>query len=305
VTVTDIRGPDDSGGDAEFYERYLRDHEDTDAFYRSAADSFRDDPAQGPYIVTIPLREARPREARQTPLNISDEEVRQNFRLALKRLGDSDERRARWLLRFAAADLSKLSSGQRLDLKWEILAFVEPPFSDFLHVEAVAGEIQLPDDSPHTWLQNGIKELRDGPSVVILGEDTPPSWSLSIQTSWKLVRVKDRVIVDSPRGAPSTSARFEAEVLRVLSSQAHRFRFCRNCSQPFIARKRQAYCAPKCSQTFRTRKYRAKDPEQQRTKRRAAYENALKQKLGPRVRVRRRASRPQQAGADGATEGVG
>jgi hypothetical protein len=50
---------------------------------------------------------------------------------------------------------------------------------------------------------------------------------------------------------------FKLRAYETLIRQARRFRVCTRCRRPFIARKRQAYCEKKCSQSVRTRKYRA------------------------------------------------
>jgi hypothetical protein len=59
--------------------------------------------------------------------------------------------------------------------------------------------------------------------------------------------------------------------METLGGQGGRFRFCAQCARPFVARKRQTYCTPTCSQTLRTQKYRRAHPERVRESRRATY----------------------------------
>ena len=216
-----------------------------------------------------------------------EKEIREHIHLGLQKVGTSDEGKARWLLRFAAADLATMLSGQRLDLRWEILAFVLPPSSQFMYVPIDRqGEIQVPVDSLHAWLREGIGQLRL-PDVP--GREQPV-WILNTRSSWYLMRDQDGLFAASQGEgeADSTAERFEAEVARVLSNLSRAFTFCHNCGNPFIKSRRQAYCSPTCSQSFRTRKYRSKDPERARQQRHAAYERLIKRKHGPKVKVRRR-----------------
>jgi hypothetical protein len=271
-----------------------------------------------PVEIKIPLR--GPAALLQTPVSpkLTVEEIRRTLDLAFERVGRSDDDRARWLLRFAATELPRISPGQRVDLEWEILAFTTPWDSRVLRVEVDSeGEIRVHLDSLHSWIRDGIHSLRGdlppgadievdsrGDSSIVVAKlgdvekvrqiaerrklGILPSWQLNAHKSCRLTRVKDRVVADEWEQSHSMLGRFEAEACRVLSMEARRFRFCHNCGKPFIARKSQAYCSSTCSQTFRTRVYRAKDPDQARAKRREAYERSMHRKHGPNVRIRRR-----------------
>ncbi len=190
------------------------------------------------------------------------EQARQNIRAALGRVGESDESRARWLLRFAAADPSTLTAGQRLDLQWDVVAFMMPPPFNLARFEVGYphhdGDIAVPLPALHAWVGNGIKGLEEGPRIYIEGSPNLPSWTVDTRRFCRFSRVGHQVIVDYYDGAQGTEGRFRAEAVRVLSSQARRFRFCGNCGRAFIATKRQAYCTASCSQSVRTKKYRAK-----------------------------------------------
>jgi len=274
VTVTDTAGPDYRAALARNIRREIKERRKTGA-------------PGWPFELPVAL-EGKPFNSTGALPRWNEEEARRNVRLALDRMGASDESKARWLLSFAAVDLTRLLPGQRLDLGWEILAFVLPPSSEVMKVPVDRhGEIQVPVESLHAWLHKGVRQLQ-GPS---------PSWRLSTRTTLELLRHGHRLYAVSWGGddALTRADRFEAEVARVLSSLRARFRFCRNCGQPFIARKRQAYCRQTCSQTFRTRKYRAKDPDRAREQRRRAYEQSVRETHGPNVRIQHRTLREQQA----------
>jgi hypothetical protein len=235
-------------------------------------------------------------------LRRNEDEALRNLRLAREKVGHSDESRARWLLQFANTELTRLLPGQRLDLEWEILAFAASPFLEVSHfLVDHKGKIQVPVDELHGFVRGGIRYLAgEGDGTAQLSDGTPiPTWMPEVGFRPRLVRIKDRLIVDS---GSDVSFSFKAAVVRVLTSQAERFRFCRTCGQSFIARRRQVYCRPTCSQTFRTRKFRAKDPDQTRAKRREAYERLRKKKIGPNVKIGHRISR-QQITTDRSAEG--
>jgi len=304
---------DTTGRDRGDYDRERYDYE---RYFSTLSDPSEPEPdaeaesEPAPREVTVLLRGPEKVMAGDSP-RLSIEEIRRTLSQASQRVGHSEEDRARWLVRFAVADLSQLSIGQRMDRQWEILAFMTPPDSSLLHLEIDAnGEIHVPADSLHSWVRAGIEALRgdlppgmsiefDSDGAAIIEADLGdlnralaieaerrqpgyrPSWRLNASRAsrtCRLVRVEDQVIAETREEPGSTPRRFEAEALRVLSSAVARFRFCRNCREPFIARKRQAYCSPTCSQTFRTRAYRAKDPERARARRRADYERAQKKR---------------------------
>ncbi len=306
-------GQGDEDRDRDEYERYICSVLDDlrEAERISGPDRASEECERGPRKLLIPLRGRASLQAVDSP-RLSVEEIQRAFSQASQRVGHSEEDRARWLVGFAVADLSRLSQGQRLDLEWEILAFITPPRSSFLHLEIDTDrEIRVPVDELHAWIRVGIESLRGdlppgievdvekdevtaeveklGDALQILAERRRPgyrpSWVLSANTTCHLFRVGDRVIADTREGVGSMLGRFEAEVLLVLSSEVERFRFCRNCREPFIARKRQAYCSPTCSQTFRTRTYRAKDPERARARRHADHVRAQKKIHGENVKV--------------------
>lgn len=181
--------------------------------------------------------------------------TRADFEQAWSRVGKTDEARARWLIDFAARDLSRLSSADWLDLRWHVLGFLyppsggPPPFSSAdIPGEPSCSEAQV--RNMHRWLRSGLDRL---------GQGHP--WNIHIATSPCLI-VHGRGLVTWPdmdlQGELNDySKSFKLRAYETLGRQAKRFRICARCRQPFIARKRQAYCTKKCSQSVRTRKYRA------------------------------------------------
>lgn len=95
--------------------------------------------------------------------------------------------------------------------------------------------------------------------------------------------------LDSHRVATSQVDFSAFEVFETLTVERDRFHFCQRCRRPFIARKRQVYCTPKCSQAVRSQRYRKKDPERFRRLRRQGYERQVRASLGPSVRIASRA----------------
>ena len=71
---------------------------------------------------------------------------------------------------------------------------------------------------------------------------------------------------------------FQRSVYDTLMAARDRFRFCAytKCRAPFLAKKRQIYHDPKCSQAVRTRKYRLEKREHFRQLRREAYKRKLR-----------------------------
>lgn len=215
---------------------------------------------------------------------------RRNLRLARERVGDSNEDRARWLLRFASLEVAKLSAGDWLNLEWEILVFSTPPPAERVQLVIDPATFEVEPVGVSTllsWVQEGLLGLKRVKESFEI-EPTPRAWSIKANVSYQLTWVDGRLVDSSRAAGVSTADHFQAQVYNVLVSQASRFRLCQNCGQPFIARRRQSYCARGCSQAVRTQKYRAKNPEKVNRWRVAAYEKQVKA-VHPNAKVRHRA----------------
>jgi hypothetical protein len=219
-------------------------------------------------------------------------ELRRKLREAQERVGKSDEDRMRWLFHLAAS-----RGGELEDRQCEIFAFAVPPNARFVpcDVYATTGELSLYPAELYAWVGAGLDGLKD--SIV---EGRPFEWSVNAQEShhftWLNGELVDRPSVDAPE---LTRDRFKVQVCNVLISQGQRVRLCQNCGKFFVGRKRQAYCTTKCSQIKRTMRYRETHPDRIREQRHEAYARKQRERLGPRVRVRKRPRRVKpSAGID-------
>ena len=172
------------------------------------------------------------------------------------------EERAQWLLEFAVLDLDTLSEGDWLNLGEAVKNFITP--IDFPSI----GHPHVPLPAEHVrdlqrWLMDGLAAL------VALG-----SWSIRAKIT-SVLRFSDRRLsgLTMPNAwagasdlarpvstAKVSTAKWSATTFKVMAHQVllasrHRLRVCMECQRPFIARKGQEYCTPRCSQAVRTRRF--------------------------------------------------
>jgi hypothetical protein len=193
--------------------------------------------------------------------------TRTDFEPAWSRVGKTDEERARWLLDFAARDLSALSGADWLTLRWEVFGFLYPPSGEpppFYSDATPPGESSCSEDqvrTMHRWLRSGLERLSAG-----------HSWSVPIAATPYLMMVGGHLVtwphVDSPG---QYTEPFKLKAYEALGREAQRFRVCARCHRPFLARKRQTYCTKRCSQTVRTGKYRVAHRQKVNALRMRAY----------------------------------
>jgi len=226
----------------------------------------------------------------------NDEHFRRNLDHALKRVGRKDEERARWLLRFAAQDMASASDGQRMDLSWDIVRFASASPTRVIQLEIGPRGLSVPVKGIHQWLSNGIRTLSKGMQVEERGPveiDVPSGWRIDAPLAFRLVwdghRLTDEPLVD-------IRPRFAAEAYRVLIAAASRFKVCARCCAAFIARGRQNFCSPRCSQAVRTRRYRAKHPDKASDARHEAYKQSLIRRGVPGKPQRTKRDRRRPAG---------
>ena len=196
--------------------------------------------------------------------------TRADFAPAWSRVGETDEARARWLIDFAARDLSAFSSADWLDVRWEVFGFLHPPsggpppfWSDDNPGQPSCSEGQV--RIMHRWLRGGLERLTSGEGH---------SWAVPIATTPRLMMHRGHLVTlpDVGRDGPGEyTESFKLRVYEALGRQAQRFRVCPKCRRPFLARKRQAYCSKRCSQTVRTAKYRAGHRQKVNESRMRAY----------------------------------
>jgi len=129
----------------------------------------------------------------------------------------------------------------------------------------------------HQWIKAGVDQLVSG-----------QRWRVHLDARSYVLDLSDRQWRPiTPVSAPRA---FRDRVIReILPVFGRRFRLCgrQKCPHPFIARKRKIYCDSRCSQTERTRRYRATHPD----KSHEVYARQQRKKFGPNVVVRRRLSR--------------
>jgi hypothetical protein len=174
-------------------------------------------------------------------------------------MGRAPEKRARWLLRFAGTDLVRFSPVDREQWGWELAAYIAPPGSPGYFSMPIGGGALA---ACQEWIAGGVRQLA-----------TERRWSLKLDSTPSYVVNLDRgeLVPRTPLG--NQLRYFKERVLReTVPVLLQRFRLCArgDCRRPFIVRKRQAYCSLRCSQTVRTRRYRADHAEKVRKQRRAA-----------------------------------
>jgi len=198
---------------------------------------------------------------------------------AWERVGETADAQGRWLVRFSELESKRLSTGDRLNLQWEALLFTLGKPVNF--------RMPLP---PHAlllrwqaWLRAGLAQLKAGGVwEAELGRRVIHAkyGSRGPQEEYRLLQGDGywRDFRDA----------FRERALRTITSLGRRFRFCDPCGRPFVARRRQAYCAARCSQAVRTKRYRERDPARVRRLRREGYARKQRGLYGPKVRVGRR-----------------
>jgi hypothetical protein len=186
-------------------------------------------------------------------------------RLAYQRIGDTTKSAARWLLNFAYRDLAGLSEGDWLNLRWEYVAFC-------LRGGPVGLVSRQHVQDAQRWLRIGVDHLAKG-----------EWWPFNFEMKVRLGILKGKLVEKShSRGSP-----FEMMTWRVLQAEATDVRLCAKCGRPFIANKRQTYCAPRCSQSARTQAWRVRHRGKVREARREAYKKRLEAARGGPVRIQR------------------
>ncbi len=183
---------------------------------------------------------------------------------------------ARWLLGFAACDLTKLSPAEWSDLRWQAIVFAYNPGPGNAMLRAASLPNKTAVQVMQGWVQKLWPDLQKAQPVILPAS----SRSMLAYSDGRFVRIF------LPHWDPWPIA-FAASVGELLTDPevAPRIRFCLQCHKPFCANKRQTYCSGSCSLTHRTYKWRKQNPERFRAARREAYQRKVKAKLGGAVRV--------------------
>jgi hypothetical protein len=192
-------------------------------------------------------------------------------RKAYRRIGSREIDLANWILNLGSTDLTEISAGGRLDLLWEYRVFlvmglwryfVKSPLesdkvidqnsNEFLAKLIIAEDDESKLVSFHKFMAKGLEKLRIG-----------DAWDIPIKEAYTFEYSDNRLIV----GKKSKTGD-EIHACNILRALMGRLRFCKECSRPFVAIKRQIYCGPKCSAVVRNRKYWGENKEKLKEARR-------------------------------------
>jgi hypothetical protein len=168
------------------------------------------------------------------------------FQQALTRVRHTPETRAQWLLDigYRYDNIHHLTDSQVQTLRWEMTVFLHPvPHLGRGPVPSVTRDEVL------RWVErihNGVKRLTKG-----------HRWRLEAATCYQfeVSQESGALEADSSLKVPLAN-----QVGQVLMAVARRLRHCerKGCHHLFVARKRQRYCKPSCSEMTRTQRYRRK-----------------------------------------------
>lgn len=177
-----------------------------------------------------------------------DSGFRRSLEGARARVGRTGTARARWLLDWAARARDVATAGDLSNLQVELEVFLAN------YRGPASAEAWVSPDEPFLVREEHVREwsawLRDG--LDSLKVRKPWDWTFAAKTTYNVSREI------APIGTVAGKAPrdlFVAAVAYTLLSEWRRLRFCQECTRPFIARMRQAYCTARCSQSYRTRKF--------------------------------------------------
>jgi len=179
-----------------------------------------------------------------------------------RRVGDTFEKRAKWMLNFGAIkELGELSRGHKQNLRMEIQAFItlsesQPKLSKVLmswpmHPSNAVSEALARE--AHSWLRAGLSKFAKGEPWLL----EQPAVAYEFSTFRGAVGYR---LAKSGSKTASELEMFKLGVCEVLRDSLSRIRFCAEtkCHRPFIAEHRgTVYCSPRCSQATRMRRWRA------------------------------------------------
>jgi len=220
---------------------------------------------------------------------------------ALSRLGRTPEDQARWLLRLAHTRGTGMTDRDWLARQAEIGAFLFlDPTDNLFFGHGVRKPV--PREAAEACiaaLRAGLQDLvTEGKWVVEHPRiNRVAEWWTHTPFRWRttLPFISEPTDEETRRRGWGFYSRkvdwrgyFMLRVYDVLHAVERRFRVCSNCRRAFIAHKRQAYCTSACSQSVRTREYRARHRARVNEQRRLAYERAVKKTLGKNVQVSKR-----------------
>ena len=208
----------------------------------------------------------QPKTSRQGKGDVVPEEIRQQVEefyrqrtLAEKRMGRTPEERLRWVIKFTRQDLDTLRPEERIALGYDLRMLASLGWAPSPTLKGLGGQAYgyvvdvgaMPDEVLRT-VQTEIARGLQG-----MMAETGQSWELPVPHKLYVSRM-------SPAGAKKTCFQVRWEggepeailggVLNLLLTAGKALKACAECQRPFVARKRQIYCCPVCSQRVRDRK---------------------------------------------------
>ncbi len=187
------------------------------------------------------------------------------FTKAQKRVGDTYEKLAQWLLNLSCINLDDLSKGDRTNLEWEAEVFFDTliEIREYETIHAVGDVFHFSNLGEAFPQEFGTEEITREKFLgkihqLIFGwiDNLKKGNSVTLEnTLTHSMNIKDGRLTINQEG---TTGFFEYIIMCLIDTTLKQFRLCLVCNTPFIAVKRQEYCSTTCSQTMRTRKFRAK-----------------------------------------------
>jgi hypothetical protein len=219
------------------------------------------------------------------------------LKLAFNRVGGTSRERLRWLLDFASRKITETSEGQRLDLAWEIVAFI----SEREVVPLPGGKKSDVRIVSYPKLREQSIESRDAFIGTVPGCYLPIALRLkrlfehgecdyTINHSVTYTLVRSGLGFVTQRCQATLKTRFMLQAFDLLAQMGERVRRCADpkCGRLFLATKRKQFCSPRCSQRVRIAAWRERHRKVYLKQRRAAYKKRLERKLGRKVRIQPR-----------------
>jgi hypothetical protein len=228
----------------------------------------------------------------ETPPTAEEKATKRHVDRILRRVGYSDEAWCKWLLNFAHASFSELGVREKALLSREVPVFLydqttkQAPRNIFawratywLLEEVSQGEfpqLALPETDLgriHRWLKDGVAKIEAGDMLDFrFPVESHLSLTRHLFDGEKLVRRSYLASYEFESTLFELDERFAVRVYEALKSSGQAISGCVDCHTLFVAdHGRQAYCSERCSQRVRTRKWRKRNPEKTRARRRQQY----------------------------------
>lgn len=190
---------------------------------------------------------------------------------AQQRIGGDDSDYANWLLALARRDLDSLSEKEWENLQWEAVVFRD--FPNFPDPDDVFAGLEAQPRQDVIKLRRLIRVMLHRLPKKYVQAQFHPELTYTAELQDGRLRVTEETTL------VMIGQLWHLKLFRLLHRLQHRFRFCtrEDCGQPFVARHlRQQFCSPRCNQTTRMRRYRAKHNVLERlgAKRREVYRRA-------------------------------